>query len=306
MKHLLAAIVMLAAILFIAVSAAMNAVFLSSLGRTPLEVGLLAAVSLGGDAVKAVLPVLIMRGLAIRAWAQTVAATLLLLVVTALSLASGTGFAALTRGAATALREAQADALASRRKDLRELETRIALIAAARPASVIEADLAGSQMDRRWLASKSCAQPSTASARNFCTDVLKLKAELAAAHEQAALSAERQQLRAAIERLEERGAGTTVDPQSTAIAELFGIDRHWPRVALTSFIAIILEFGSVVLVLLAAGPMVLGWRDPNSVPPPAPIPATLPVQADRAHWHRQRSAGPVASNSRIEGRDARG
>ena len=46
------------ALVFIAVSAAMNYTFLSSLGRTPLESHLFGAVSLAADGAKALLPLL--------------------------------------------------------------------------------------------------------------------------------------------------------------------------------------------------------------------------------------------------------
>jgi hypothetical protein len=93
MNFALHAMTILAALMFIAVSAIMNALFLSSLGRTPLEVGLLAAVSLASDISKAVLPVLMVRAVWLRAWGNAAAAALLLMGVVALSLASGTGFA---------------------------------------------------------------------------------------------------------------------------------------------------------------------------------------------------------------------
>ena len=50
----------------------MNALFLSSLGRSALEVGLLAAVSIASDISKAVLPVLMLRSVLLRAWGNAV------------------------------------------------------------------------------------------------------------------------------------------------------------------------------------------------------------------------------------------
>ena len=52
MNRALHALTIFAALLFLGVSATMNALFLSSLGRTMLEVGLLAAVSLASDISK--------------------------------------------------------------------------------------------------------------------------------------------------------------------------------------------------------------------------------------------------------------
>jgi hypothetical protein len=137
--------------------------------------------------------------------------------------------------------------------------------------------------------------------RQFCSDVLKLQAERATAREREHLTATRQRLGTQIEGLQQAGAGAESDPQASAIADLLGIDRHIPRVALTSSIAIILEIGSILLVLLAAGPTLRGWREPGSEPKPELVPATLPVQADRSHWHRQRDKVRVGLFERADG-----
>ena len=288
MTLLLQGAVLAAALVFIAVSAMMNALFLSSLGRTPIEICLLAAVSVAADITKAALPVVLVRAVVLRAWGQTAVVAVLLLFVVLLSLASGTGFAALTRSGTTAAREAQSDHLGRLRKQLAEVEAKIAGLSPSRPAAVVEAHQTTMSIDRRWQASKLCTEISGAATREFCGEAMRLQAErvTAGAHEE--LTAERARLTAAVEELERAGAASEADPQSAAIAELFGIDRRWPRVALTSSIAIMLEIGSIFLVLVAAGPTLRGWREPGSEPKPEPIAVTLPVQADRSHWHRQR------------------
>ena len=54
MTMIVRGVVLLAAILFIAVSASMNAVFLSSFGRTAVETTLLTGLSVSGDAIRRV------------------------------------------------------------------------------------------------------------------------------------------------------------------------------------------------------------------------------------------------------------
>lgn len=284
-------VVLLAAALFIGVSASMNAVFLSSFGRTPLETGLLIGVSLAGDAVKAVLPVVVMRALLLRAWGHALMASVMLAVVIAMSLGSGIGFAALTRGGAIGARETQAGVLAAREADLAALDRRLAALPDARSAARIEADMDALKLERGWLASMSCTQASSASLRQFCGSVFRLRAELATAAERDGVVAERQKLRTEIERLRGAGAGTEGDPQATALAELLGTDRHVPRLVLTTGMAVLLELGSLILIVLAAGPAVVGWRDPGSEPVPPLVPAALPLSPDRSHWQRQRDAG---------------
>ena len=286
--YALQAAVVAAALLFIVVSATMNALFLSSLGRSPIEIGLLAAVSLAADLAKATLPVLVARAILLRAWGYAAVSALMLLFVVLQSLASGTGFIAMTRGAATSMHEARSEQLAQRRKELVDVEAEIAGLGAGQPVELIEADLATAKLDRRWTTSKSCTEVVSAAVRQYCGEVLRLYR--LGRHEELHRRAveERRQLAANIEALQVGGAERTSDHQVAAIAALFGVAREIPRVILTSSVAVTLELGSIFLVLLAAGPMLRGWREPGSEPPPEPIPAPLPPQADRSHWQRQR------------------
>ena len=292
-----------AAGLFIAVSAAMNALFLSSLGRSTIEIGLLAAVSLAADLVKAVLPVVIVRAVALRAWGQGIAASVLLAVVVTLSLASGTGFAALTRNTATASREAQAERLAGIRQEQRELEQRLAVLQPSRPLAVVQAEMDGIGIDHRWTASKSCAEVTGASVRQFCNGVFRLRLERTTASERDALAADRQRLRTVIEALTQAGAALEADPQAGAIADVFGVERTTPRRVLTSGLAVLLELGSVILVLLLAGSTVRGWRKPGSEPVPPIETIDVPEPPDRAYWRKQREKSRIANERGMVGHD---
>ena len=297
MNTILQAAVVIAALLFIAVSATMNALFLSSLGRTPFESTLFATVSVAGDIAKTVLPVLILRAVLLRAWATCAAAGAMLAVVVALSLASGTGFTALTRGSVTAAREAQTNLLSTRKQDLLEAETRMVALSAARPVSVVEGELSATRVDRRWQWSKSCADINSMSIQKFCAEVFKLRTELATGNERDGLDVRRQELRASIQSLGQAGAGTESDPQASAIAALLGVDRSLPRLVLTTSIAVVLELGSIVLVLLAAGPTLRGWYEPGQQPKPVTVLAKMPEQADRNHWKRQRELAKLGVQS---------
>ena len=296
MSLILQATVASAALLFIAISAIMNALFLSSLGRTPVEVGLLAAVSIASDMVKAVLPVLIVRAVIVRAWSHCAIASVMLTVVVALSLASGTGFAALTRNAAVTARGAQADELAARQKELRELETGIDGLARSRQTAVVEAAIAGLTIDRHWIWSKSCTDITGPSARKFCTSLSALRSELALATSRDQLTAKRNGTRSRIDVLQLAGASGDGDPQAVAIAALLGVDKSTPRLVLPVSIAVVLELGGVILVLLLAGPTLIGWREPGTLPKPAPSPVEVPMSADRTHWQRQRNKASLNGN----------
>jgi len=295
MSNLLTFTMALAAGLFVALSATMNALFLSSLGRTSMESALLAVFSIAADVTKAALPIVILRAIVLRAWGHMVAAALMLLVVIALSLASGTGFAALTRGGASAARQVRADERAARTREQRDIETRLDLLVAARPESVIDADLASAVIDRRWAASQSCTIMTGPALRQFCGTLLTLKAERAAALERDRLNTDRGTVLAKLAILNATAGGPEIDPQAAALADLLGVDTATPRRVLASFTAVVIELGSVILILLVAGPALIGWRVPGSEPEPPPVPISLPQSKDVTRWQKRREAHMLAA-----------
>lgn len=286
MKGSLRLAVALAALVFIAVSAAMNALFLSSLGRTLAEAVLLSCVSIAADVMKAVLPILLARALLLRAHVQTAIAGTMLCAVVMLSLASGSGFVATMRGAAHAANTTLSDKLAAATRDLSETDTRMVGLQSARPTAVIEAELAAAAVDRRWTASISCTVP--ANARQFCADVSRFRVELAAAVERDALGLQRQKLRSAIAALTDAGAGRDDDPQAGALAGLLGIERTNLRAALSTGVAMVLELGSILLLLMLFGPTLHTWREPTPEAEPEAPAAEVPAQPDRLFWQRER------------------
>ena len=293
MTFLLHLAVLAAALVFVGVSAIMNALFLSSLGRTGIEIGLLAAISVAFDITKAALPVLLVRAVMLRAWGYVTATTLLLVLVVLVSLASGAGFSASTRGAVTAGREARAEQLEVRKKLLRELEEQLNGVKYARPTAVIEAELKRLAVEYRSTNSQPCTPPVAATHRAHCKDVHRLEVELATARARDNIYTDRRSTLSYIGELQASGETMESDPQAGALAELTGIDQKRLRVLLTLSIAVLLELGSAVLVLLAAGPMLRGWKEPGVQTEPERTLATPPVQADRIHWHRQRGKEPV-------------
>ena len=301
MSLILKLAIALAAVLFIGISATMNALFLSSLGQTSVEAALLASVSVAADVVKATLPVVIARAVAIRAWGHCAAAGVMLALVTALSVSSGAGFAALTRNVAVTSRIAQVEVLTARRKELREVDAQIEALAPSRAASVIEAEIAASAVDRRWQTSKSCSAFTTTSIRQFCAEVFKLRSELSVALVRDRLAAERSVTRAKVENLRATGAGAESDPQAVAIAALFGVDKSTPRLVLPVSVAVILELGSVILVLLLAGPTISRWNEPVTGPAlvahakPATIPISPPLNGDIVGWQLKKNRTTLTS-----------
>lgn len=296
MTMMLRGVVLVAAVVFIAISASMNALFLSSFGRSVIETSLLAGVSIAGDVVKAVLPVVLLRAVLHRLWGQAALSAIMLAVVVAMSLASGLGFAALTRSGSAVSHQGRDAALHARTADLTEVDVKLSALPAARPRALIEADLATAQLDRAWKQSKACSEVAGPVTRDFCTRVIALRSELATTGQRDALETERRSIRAAIATLRAGGAGSEADPQAAALADLFGTDRVSARALMTSALAIVLELGSLVLILLAAGPALREEKPPISEPERKRVPITVPASADRTYWHRLRGGEAVSAN----------
>lgn len=293
MMRFVQAVTLLAAALFIGVSASMNAIFLSSFGRSAIEVVLLAAVSIASDAVKAVLPVILVRAIALRAWGHVAVTSVMLSVVMGLSLTSGLGFTALTRGKAVAAHEAEQAARSEREREMARLDERLAVLGEGRSIGEIEASIEVHRLEGYPLLAKPCADAASVAARRVCAGLARLNGELSAARERAALVAGRSAVQADLERLKTTVEGREADPQAAALAALLGVDPATPRAALTGGLAAIVELGSIFLILLAFGPAVSA-RVPKAIEAAAVTrPATIPASVDRLDWQRRQSAGNV-------------
>lgn len=281
-----------AAALFVALSATMNAMFLASLGRTALESGILAALSVAADVSKAVLPVVLVRAVVLRAWGQVAGASLMLGIVIMLSLASGIGFAALTRGAATAARQADTDARSNVQRQLRDIDARLDQLPHGRTVGVLDVEIARATLDRFWTSSNSCTVVVGVAVRQFCAEVLRLKSERAAALDRTALMAERSTLAAQLASLS--SGSVEGDPQAKAVADVLGVDTSRLRLGLSVALAATVELGSVILILLLNGPAVLRWQDPER--PTEPSTVNLPHSKDVSQWHLRRNPARFLHN----------
>lgn len=289
MSSIVKGAVLAAALLFIAISASINALFLSSFGRSPLETGLLTGISIAGDVVKAVLPVVLARSIALRAWGQASLCSVMLAIAISMSLASGLGFAAAMRSDIVGVREGAAAALLAREAELADIEQRLTALPAARTVSEIVADLEAARLDGMWMRSKSCAQIAGASVRPFCERLVRLRGEHDAAAERERHIASRKVLRELIAGMRKSGSASELDPQVAALADLLGVPRQTARVLLTGGIAIVLELGSIILILLAAGSALRDWRETGRQPLTPQAPVAVPASTDRIHWQRQRT-----------------
>lgn len=114
-----------AALVLCAVSAAMNYLFLSSLGKTPLEGQVLGAASASADVLKALLPFFIAWSWQARRLIAAVSGSLAFAFFAGFSLLSAIGFAADNRGALVQERADLSSAYA-RVQDMRRMRMRSA------------------------------------------------------------------------------------------------------------------------------------------------------------------------------------
>ncbi len=269
-----------AALAFVVVSGVMNALFLSSLGRTVSECTLLAVVSVAADIAKAALPVLMLWLWTRKAWSQAMLAAFMLAVLIVVSLASGTGYAAAMRGVAVAKHDARAERTKRLKDDLAVLDRQLDGSSSVRAVTVIDAEQRVLHLDRLWSSTKACTDVTQPASRTFCASVRRLDVERALAVERQRHGTLREQL------LEKLGGDDSADAtadaslQVAAIAELIGYDVGRVRQGFSVATALVLELGCVLLLLVVGGSIWTPARGPADPPvEPAPAPPVEVAQA---------------------------
>ncbi|MGF1650603.1 MAG: hypothetical protein ACFCUN_09135 [Hyphomicrobiaceae bacterium] len=248
MRHALGVLGVLAAGVLLAVSAAMNWRFGYQLGTTELDGIIYGSASAAADCLKALVPFFIFAAIRNKMWSQAAASAVVWLVVTAYSLTSALGHAALNRHDTAGQRAAQAATYATLQADLSRTQERLSWVPQHRPAATVQSELSGMQTQRPWVWSSGCTEIKGAQTRKFCGDFTALQAELGAA-----LEAEKLEARIADTQLKLaglNGAGiTAADPQAQILAKLSGavlpgVSVEDVQTALAVFIALLLEVGS--------------------------------------------------------------
>ncbi len=187
------------------------------------------------------------------------------------SFVAAMGYAAATRGQATA----EADALLKDRAGLERAiarsEAELAALPPHRPAGAVQAELRAIEVRTGM----NCRNPRRQWVRKACAPVLALRAELAAAEDAARIEAHLLHLRA---QLSGRViTGTNANPQADVLAWLAGgmvSAEMWERL-LTVFAAALIEL-SAALGLAITARSVTELRAPREV---QPVPATQPEPA---------------------------
>ncbi|MFM9940590.1 MAG: hypothetical protein ACKVP7_13995 [Hyphomicrobiaceae bacterium] len=178
------------------------------------------------------------------------------------------------------------------RRDVARLESELAVIANARPAKSVFAEIEALKRDRLWTSSRGCTEATIAASRDFCAAYDRLFGELAAAERAAGLRSEISSKVAARPTPPKHGAEAS--PELTMIAEVAGMSPatvgFWRALAL----AIIWEVSAAVG-LAAVGRLCprAAAKDADSgqvrrTDPPPPV-RSVPVQQECSPVH---DAGP--------------
>ena len=290
MRHVLGILGILAAGVLLAVSAAMNWRFGFSLGKTEMDGQIYGAASAAADVFKALVPFFLFAAIRNRMWAQAAASVVVWVVVTAYSLTSALGHAALNRQDSTGQRAVQAQSYKDLRADLKRAEDQMSWIPQHRPAMTVVADLATLKNQREWGWTSGCTEVVNKGQREFCQKVNGFGAELASAQQADLLGKQIAQLKKELSSTETTAAHSEADPQAAVLAKLLAfvglgnVKVDDVQTSLTIFVALLLEVGSGFGLYVACSQ----WRLYDS--------ATQPVLRTVIASAVQSARAPVASS----------
>ncbi len=253
MQPLLSILGICAALILCAVSAAMNYLFLSSLGKSPLEGQVLGAASASADVLKALLPFFIAWSWQARRLIAAASGSLAFTFFAGFSLLSAIGFAADNRGALVQERDDLSSAY-TRVHDMREYaDARRKALPAHRAGDILTQEIERHRQNRRWASTRSCTDATVSESRDYCAAYFKLRAELAAAQEVERLAGEINALDAELNQLRRDGGGQDSDPQVSLLSRILGQEKDAVRLALIIAVALLVEIGASLGLFLASG-----------------------------------------------------
>lgn len=277
-RHGLGVLGVLAAGVLLAVSAAMNWRFGFSLGRTELDGEIYGAASAAADCLKALVPFFFFAAVKNRMWSQAAAAAVVGVVVTGYSLTSALGHAALNRFDTTGHRVVEAQSYQDLRNDLKRAQDQLSWIPQYRPSGTVEGEIEGLKNQRAWSFTNGCTEVTGKQGRDFCQKYHALSAELASGREAQALETRIAEIQGKLGKTNAMTVMGQSDPQAAVLSKLSGLDIDKVQMAMTIFIALLLEVGSTFGMYIAFSQ----WRLYDVEAPAAPQMATVPVAAAAA------------------------
>ncbi|MBK9077751.1 MAG: hypothetical protein WBP38_09935 [Hyphomicrobium sp.] len=249
MRHVLGVLGVLAAGVLLAVSAAMNWRFGFSLGRTELDGQIYGAASAAADCLKALIPFFFFAAIRNKIWSQAAASALVWVVVTAYSMTSALGHAALNRFDTTGQRAQVAQSYQDLRTELKKAEEESSWIPQHRPFATVQSAIEAHKSQRAWKWSNGCKDASSKSEQKYCQEFHALNAELASASGAETAEQRIAEIRSKLAGMEGTTAMSEADPQARVLTDLAtafypGVTIENVQMALTIFVALLLEIGS--------------------------------------------------------------
>ncbi len=245
MRHVFGGVGVLASLILLSVSAAMNWQFGFSLGKTEFDSHILGAASIAADVMKALMPFFIFSAWRQRNYPQAMGAAAVWAVCILYAMTSALGFAALNRSDTTGARAVQHEKYEDLRAELTSLSQQQGWLEKHRPVGTVQADIDGAKQNYRWTSSEGCTNATVDKSREFCETYHKLAAELAVAKQADDLGKRLDVVRTKLASVTANGAPAKIaDPQAQMLSSIFGLDITRIDVAMTILITALVELGS--------------------------------------------------------------
>ena len=277
-RHALGVFGIMAAGVLLAVSAAMNWRFGYSLGRTEFDGMIYGSASVAADCLKALVPFFLFAAIRNRMWSQAAAAAVVGAVVTAYSLTSALGHAALNRFDTTGHRMVEAQTYQDLRGDLKRAQDQLSWIPQHRPAATVQGEIEALKSQRLWTTTNGCTDATRPSSRTFCQNYHGLTAEMASGQQAEVLEARIAEIQGKLGKTDAKTVMGEADPQAAVLSKLSGVSVDQVQMAMTIFIALLLEVGSAFGMYIAFSQ----WRLYDREAPAAPKMATVQSTAAAA------------------------
>lgn len=295
MKYVLSILGVLAAIVLLGVSAAMNWRFGFTLGKSEFDAHIYGAASAAADGMKALAPFFIIWAVRQKNFIQAISGILIFVVCSSYSLTSSLGFAALNRADTTGERAVSAKLYNNTVSELERAEKKLGWIPKHRSVGEVEADinalLSTPIRNRRkrvvigtvGALSNDCKEP-VYSTRSSCAKVLDLQKELAISQQALKLEQHIKELKAKITNISNENKGVVIagaDPQSAFLSKLLGFEIADIQMALTILVSLLVEVGSCLGLFVAishfrTSQSALGAAVPHSNTPMLEVAHTQP------------------------------
>lgn len=296
MKYLWGSGGLIAAGALIAVSAAMNWRFGFSLGRTEFDGLVYGGASVAADALKMLMPFIIVYYWRKKAIMALGASCLLAAVCVCYSLVSSLGFSSTNRITTIGEKTAAVNAYQDSRFELDRLKKVRGELPKHRPEGAVKFEIERAKLNRRWAVTSSCTDATTPASRRFCQGVSEMRAELAVASRARDLDGQITALRGKINSADGQTTAGAADPQAAFLSKITSVDVEYVGLALIALVTLMVEAGSTFGVWLFCGLMA---RDVGEVGTPPQQATQTPEGASNDNVVQLPAGSKLASTSGI-------